>query len=251
MKELLKIVATLRKKCPWDRKQTLNKIKSLFINEVYELVDKINKKNFKGIEEELGDLLLLIIFTSQLLKEKKKSNFFKILTRLKKKIIYRHPHVFKNKRVKDVKEVLRNWEDLKKKEKKGKKSSVVSGIPKILPALHYAELIQDRVKRVGFDWEKKEDILNKVEEEIKELKEAIKKKEKKEIENEIGDILFALVNFSRHLNLSAEESLKKACQKFIKRFKKLEKEFEKKGKELKEVSLKEMDEVWEKIKKNN
>ncbi|MEM2784451.1 MAG: nucleoside triphosphate pyrophosphohydrolase, partial [Nitrososphaerota archaeon] len=201
MKELLKIVATLRKRCPWDRKQTLNKIKPLFINEVYELVDKINKKNFKGIEEELGDLLLLIVFASQLLKEKKKSNFSKILARLKKKIIYRHPHVFKNQKVKDVKEVLKNWESLKKREKK---TSIVEGIPKILPALHYAELIQDRVKRVGFDWKNKEDVLNKVEEEIKELKEAIRKKQKKEIENEIGDILFALVNFSRHLNLSAE-----------------------------------------------
>ncbi|MEO0131301.1 MAG: MazG nucleotide pyrophosphohydrolase domain-containing protein, partial [candidate division WOR-3 bacterium] len=112
------------------------------------------------------------------------------------------------------------------------------------------ELIQDRVKRVGFDWKNKEDVLNKVEEEIKELKEAIRKKQKKEIENEIGDILFALVNFSRHLNLSAEESLKKACQKFIKRFKKLEKEFEKMGKDLKEASLKEMDEIWDKIKKS-
>jgi len=247
MKELLKIVATLRKRCPWDRKQTLNKIKPLFINEVYELVDKINKKNFKGIEEELGDLLLLIVFASQLLKEKKKSNFSKILARLKKKIIYRHPHVFKNEKVKDVKEVLKNWESLKKREKK---TSIVEGIPKILPALHYAELIQDRVKRVGFDWKNKEDVLNKVEEEIKELKEAIRKKQKKEIENEIGDILFALVNFSRHLNLSAEESLKKACQKFIKRFKKLEKEFEKMGKDLKGASLKEMDEIWEKIKKS-
>ncbi|MEO0111853.1 MAG: nucleoside triphosphate pyrophosphohydrolase [candidate division WOR-3 bacterium] len=247
MKELLKIVATLRKRCPWDRKQTLNKIKPLFINEVYELVDKINKKNFKGIEEELGDLLLLIVFASQLLKEKKKSNFSKILARLKKKIIYRHPHVFKNQKVKDVKEVLKNWESLKKREKK---TSIVEGIPKILPALHYAELIQDRVKRVGFDWKNKEDVLNKVEEEIKELKEAIRKKQKKEIENEIGDILFALVNFSRHLNLSAEESLKKACQKFIKRFKKLEKEFEKMGKDLKGASLKEMDEIWEKIKKS-
>ncbi len=247
MKELLKIVATLRKRCPWDRKQTLNKIKPLFINEVYELVDKINKKNFQGIEEELGDLLLLIVFASQLLKEKKKSNFSKILARLKKKIIYRHPHVFKNEKVKDVKEVLKNWETLKKREKK---TSIVEGIPKILPALHYAELIQDRVKRVGFDWKNKEDVLNKVEEEIKELKEAIRKKQKKEIENEIGDILFALVNFSRHLNLSAEESLKKACQKFIKRFKKLEKEFEKMGKDLKEASLKEMDEIWDKIKKS-
>ncbi len=247
MKELLKIVATLRKRCPWDRKQTLNKIKPLFINEVYELVDKINKKNFQGIEEELGDLLLLIVFASQLLKEKKKSNFLKVLTRLKKKIIYRHPHVFKNQKVKDVKEVLKNWESLKKREKK---TSIVDGIPKILPALHYAELIQDRVKRVGFDWKNKEDVLNKVEEEIKELKEAIRKKQKKEIENEIGDILFALVNFSRHLNLSAEESLKKACQKFIKRFKKLEKEFEKMGKDLKGASLKEMDEIWEKIKKS-
>lgn len=247
MKELLKIVATLRKRCPWDRKQTLNKIKPLFINEVYELVDKINKKNFQGIEEELGDLLLLIVFASQLLKEKKKSNFLKVLTRLKKKIIYRHPHVFKNEKVKDVKEVLKNWESLKKKEKK---TSIIDGIPKILPALHYAELIQDRVKRVGFDWKNKEDVLNKMEEEIKELKEAIRKKQKKEIENEIGDILFALVNFSRHLNLSAEESLKKACQKFIKRFKKLEKEFEKMGKDLKEASLKEMDEIWEKIKKS-
>lgn len=247
MKELLKIVATLRKRCPWDRKQTLNKIKPLFINEVYELVDKINKKNFQGIEEELGDLLLLIVFASQLLKEKKKSNFSKILARLKKKIIYRHPHVFKNEKVKDVKEVLKNWETLKKREKK---TSIVEGIPEILPALHYAELIQDRVKRVGFDWKNKEDVLNKVEEEIKELKEAIRKKQKKEIENEIGDILFALVNFSRHLNLSAEESLKKACQKFIKRFKKLEKEFEKMGKDLKEASLKEMDEIWDKIKKS-
>ncbi|MCS7249743.1 MAG: nucleoside triphosphate pyrophosphohydrolase [candidate division WOR-3 bacterium] len=247
MKELLKIVALLRKKCPWDRKQTLNKIKPLFINEVYELVDKINKKNFEGIEEELGDLLLLIVFASQLLKEKKKSDFSKILIRLKKKIIYRHPHVFKKEKVKKVKEVIKNCENLKKKEKK---VAIVDGIPKILPALHYAEVIQDRVKRVGFDWENKEDVLNKVEEEIGELKEAIKKKNKKEIENEVGDILFALVNLSRHLNLSAEESLKKACQRFIKRFKKLEKEFEKQGKDLREATLKEMDEVWEKIKKS-
>lgn len=248
MKGLLKIVAKLRKKCPWDRKQTLNKIKPLFINEVYELIDKINKKNFKGIEEELGDLLLLIIFASQLLKEKKKSNFSKVLTRLKKKIIYRHPHVFGNKKVKNVAEVLKNWESLKKKEKK---RSIVDGIPKILPALHYAELIQDRVKRVGFDWENKIDVLNKVAEEIGELKEAIEKKKKREIENEIGDIFFALVNLSRHLNLSAEESLKKACQRFIKRFKKLEKEFEKQGRDLKEATLQEMDEVWEKVKKDN
>uniref|UniRef100_A0A7V5Y0L2 Nucleoside triphosphate pyrophosphohydrolase n=1 Tax=candidate division WOR-3 bacterium TaxID=2052148 RepID=A0A7V5Y0L2_UNCW3 len=247
MKELLKIVETLRKKCPWDRKQTLNKIKPLFINEVYELVDKINKKDFPGIEEELGDLLLLIVFATQLLKEKKESNFNKVLKKLKKKIIYRHPHVFKGKKVKNVDEVLKNWENLKKKEGK---ESIVDGIPKILPALHYAEVIQDRVKRVGFDWQNKEDVLAKVEEEFLELKEAIKRNKRTEVENEIGDILFSLVNLSRHFNFSAEEVLKKACGRFIKRFKKLEKEFQKLNKDLKNASLAEMDEIWEKVKEN-
>ncbi|MDH5684575.1 MAG: nucleoside triphosphate pyrophosphohydrolase [candidate division WOR-3 bacterium] len=243
--ELIKVLKRLRKECPWDRKQTLASVRPLITSEAFELDAAIREKNSQKIAEELGDLLFLILFVTRLLEEKKKANLPRIIKQVKNKLILRHPHVFKKVKVKDVHEVLSNWERIKQKEKK---DSILAGVPKSLPALHKAQLVQERVKRVGFDWPNHKGVLEKIEEELTELKAEIKKQQKRKAQEEFGDLLFAIVNLTRHLDVDAEAALNQSTDKFIKRFKKLEKNFTKNKKDLTKSSLAEMDKVWEEVK---
>ncbi|MCS7258597.1 MAG: nucleoside triphosphate pyrophosphohydrolase [candidate division WOR-3 bacterium] len=242
----LKLIKILRKKCPWDRKQTVASSRRYILNEAYELDEALLTKDYQKITEELGDLIFTTLFVANILKEQKKINLKKIESFTVKKIIARHPHVFGNRKVRNVKEVLKRWEEIKNQESN---TPMLKRIPRTLPALKRAQLIQERVARVGFDWEKKEEVLKKINEEIKELKSALQSKKKKAIEEELGDLFFALVNLTRHLELDAEDVLNKANKKFVKRFSQLEEYFKKQGKNLNQLSLKELDCVWEKLKK--
>ncbi len=246
MDELIKVLKRLRKECPWDRKQTLASVRPLITAEAFELDAAIKERNADKIAEELGDLLFLILFVTRLLEEKKKANLSRIIKQVKNKLVLRHPHVFKKVKVKDVHEVLSNWERIKQKEKN---DSILAGVPKGLPALHKAQLVQERVKRVGFDWPDHKGVLEKIEEELAELRAEIKKQQKRKAQEEFGDLLFAIVNLTRHLNIDAESALNQSTNKFIKRFKKLEKNFTKNKKDLTKSSLAEMDKVWEQVKR--
>jgi len=245
MEKLLWVIKELREKCPWDKKQSLESIRWLFIEEAYELKEAIEEGNKSKIEEELGDILFLSLFGIRIAEEQKGSSLTQVLKRITQKLIERHPHVFSNKKVKDTQEVLANWESIKQKEKR----EFFDGVPSSLPALLQAEMIQERVRRVGFDWKDYKGPLKKVKEETEELIKEIKEKRKKKMEEEIGDILFAVVNLSRHLEINPEEALRKTNKKFMERFEKVKKELERKGKTLKKSSLEEMDAIWEKIKR--
>ena len=244
--DLIKVLKRLRQECPWDRKQTLASVRPLITGEAFELDEAIRERNSDKIAEELGDLLFLILFVTRLLEEKKKANLSRIIKQVKNKLILRHPHVFKRVKVKNVHEVLSNWERIKQKEKN---DSILAGVPKGLPALNKAQLVQERVKRVGFDWPDHKGVLDKIEEELVELKVEIKRQQKKKAREEFGDLLFAIVNLTRHLDIDAEGALNQSTAKFIKRFKKLEKNFAKNKKDLTKSTLAEMDKVWEQVKR--
>lgn len=233
---LIKLVTTLRKKCPWDRKQTLDTMKNNIIEEAYEVVSAIEEKNLPLIKEEVGDLLFLGIFLCLLLEEKGVS-FNDIISATIEKYQRKHPHVFKSKKFKSTKEIVRFWHS--------SKADLFQGIPYCLPALLAAKLIQERAARIGFDWEDAEGPLKKLGEEIKELSEA---KSRKELKDEMGDILFSCVNLARHLKLDPEDMLRQANKKFVKRFRLMQKKLIKENKDLSSASLKEMDKVWNKIK---
>jgi MazG family protein len=250
--ELIKVLKKLRRECPWDRKQTLQSVRPLIKSEVFELDSAIQEKNIDKIVEELGDLLFLLLFVARILEEKKKIRFSKITKRIKDKLVRRHPHVFKGVKVKNIAEILKNWERIKQKEKKGKNYSILASVPEGLPALPKAQLVQERVARVGFDFSDYKGVLKKVGEEVTELKKEIESRRKpvrlRRISEEFGDLLFSLVNLARHLDIDAESSLEKATNKFIKRFMALEKDFLKNKKDLIKSSLKEKDRVWERVK---
>jgi MazG family protein len=243
--EYIKLIKKLRKECPWDRKQTIASTRPLVIDEAYELEEAVREKNYNKITEEIGDLLYTVFFLTRILEEKKKTSFKKIENTTMKKLIKRHPHIFGKVKVKTAAEVLTNWEKIKSK---SEKQSMLNRIPKALPALKRAQMIQERVARVGFDWEDKEDVYRKIIEEIDELKEAIKEKKKQDVEEELGDLYFALVNLTRHLKIDAEHTLNLANNKFIGRFNKLEQRFKDKKRNLSDATLAEMDKVWEEIK---
>lgn len=245
--KLLNIMDELRKKCPWDKKQTFESLRNLTTEEVYELSDAIFNKNMNDIKKELGDILLHIVFYAKLGSEKNSFNIKDVIDALNEKLIFRHPHVFGKTNVQSAKEVEENWEQLKLKEKDGNKS-VLSGIPKTLPACIKAFRIQDKARGVGFDWDKKEQVWDKVDEELTELKDEIKNNKQEKIENEFGDLLFAVINAARLYGVHPEDALEKTNRKFIKRFSFLENNTLKKGKNLKEMSLKEMDVLWDKAK---
>ena len=244
--ELIKVLKRLRKECPWDRKQTLASVRPLITGEAFELDAAIRERNYRKISEEIGDLLFLLIFITRILEEKDKAKLSKIIKQVKDKLILRHPHVFKKVKVKDVDEILDNWQRIKQKEKG---ESILAGVPTRLPALHKAQLVQERVKRVGFDWPNHNGVLGKIEEELAELKAEIKRKQKRKAQEEFGDLLFAIVNLTRHLDIDAEGALNQSTDKFIKRFKKLEKNFAKNKKDLTKSTLAEMDKVWEQVKR--
>ena len=242
---LIEIMDKLRVECPWDKKQTIASLRYLTIEEVYELSDAILDENFEEIKKELGDLLLHIVFYSRIASEKKAFDISDVLNTISDKLVHRHPHIYSDVKVKDEKEVKVNWEKLKLKE--GKKS-VLEGVPKSLPAIVKAYRIQEKVRGIGFDWQNKNQVWDKVIEEIKELKFEEKKSSNK-IEDEFGDVLFSLVNYSRFINVNPEDALEKTNKKFIKRFQFLEEKIKNDGKELSDLSFDEMNEYWDAAKK--
>jgi len=251
-KSLVEIMDCLRGKsgCPWDKEQTRESIKPFLLEETYEVLEALDRKEPEEIKEELGDLLFQILFHAQIAKEKGEFDIYDVLRTNVEKMITRHPHVFAGKDISTSKQVLIHWEEIKKSEtKNNKRRSIMDGIPYKLPALLRAHRYQDRAARVGFDWESVKDVIKKVDEETGELKKAIKIEDKKFIEEEIGDLLFAIVNLSRFVKINPEEALKKCISKFKKRFEYIEKELTKKGKDLKDSSLEEMDIIWNRAKK--
>ncbi|MEN9943981.1 MAG: hypothetical protein RLZZ91_1982 [Bacteroidota bacterium] len=244
---LLTIMDELREKCPWDMKQTLESLRHLSIEEVYELGDAILDGNMEEVKKELGDLFLHLVFYSRIASETEAFDVADVLNSICEKLISRHPHIYGDTVVKDEAEVLSNWEKLKLKE--GKKS-VLEGVPRSLPAMVKAQRIQDKAKGVGFDWDNADQVWEKVLEELNEFKEA---KTKEDQEEEFGDLLFSLINYARFKGIHPEDALEKTNKKFIFRFQYLETESAKDGKKMGEMTLNEMDEYWnraKKIKKN-
>lgn len=243
---LLDIMDDLREKCPWDKKQTLESLRHLTIEETYELADAILENDLNEIKNELGDILLHLVFYAKIGSEKKAFDIGDVANAISEKLISRHPHIYGDVVVRDENEVKENWEKLKLKE--GKKS-VLEGVPKSLPAMVKANRIQDKVSGVGFDWEEPYQVWNKVQEELSELNEEIKKGSNNSIESEFGDVLFSLINFARFIGVNPENALEKTNKKFINRFQYLEKAVKKEGKKLSEMTLSEMDVYWEQSKK--
>lgn len=244
---LLIIMDELREKCPWDKKQTIESIRHLTIEETYELADAIIEKDMNGIKKELGDILLHIVFYARIASETNEFNITDVINSLCDKLIHRHPHIYGDVKVENEEQVKENWEKLKLKEKGNK--SVLGGVPVSLPSLVKASRIQEKARAVGFDWEEPNQVWEKVQEEIEELKAEVDSKAPKEkIESEFGDVLFSLINYGRFLEINPEDALEKTNKKFIKRFQYLESEASKAGKQLSEMTLAEMDVYWNKAK---
>jgi MazG family protein len=242
---LVAIMEDLREKCPWDKKQTIQSLRQQTLEETYELADAITDSNWGAIKEELGDLLLHIVFYSKIGAEQSRFTLEEMINGICDKLISRHPHIYGDVQVADEEEVKRNWEKLKLKE--GKKS-VLSGVPKTLPSLVKAMRLQEKAKQVGFEWDNREQVWQKVEEEIGELKEAIHEGSQQKSEEELGDVLFSLVNYARFLNVDAENALELTNKKFIHRFTQMEQAALAKGHNLNEMTLEEMDAIWNEIK---
>jgi tetrapyrrole methylase family protein / MazG family protein len=252
---LVAVMEKLRseKGCVWDREQTHKTIKKNLVEEAYEAVESIESENCQELKEELGDILLQVVFHSQIAQENSEFNINDVLRNILNKLVRRHPHVFGDKVVAGSQEVLVNWEDIKKEERKEKSSedlSVFANIPRIMPSLHYANEIQSRAARFGFDWEKSKDVLDKIKEEIEELRVELPTGKISNISDELGDILFSIVNLSRHLKIDSEESLKNTCKKFINRFDFMENYALEHGLDFKNMSLAEKDKLWEIAKKS-
>jgi XTP/dITP diphosphohydrolase len=245
---LVNIMDELREKCPWDKKQNIHTLRQQTIEETYELADAITGKDWQGIKEELGDLLLHIIFYSKIGLEENKFTLQEVIDGICEKLIKRHPHIYGNVKVNDEEDVKKNWEQIKLSE--GKKS-VLSGVPKSLPAMVKAMRIQEKAKQVGFEWATKEQVWDKVEEEKLELLEAVASREKENIEEEAGDLFFSVINYVRFLKVDAENALELTNKKFINRFTKMEEAVGKKGMNLRDMTLTEMDAIWNEIKKQN
>jgi XTP/dITP diphosphohydrolase len=243
---LLSIMDDLREKCPWDKKQTLQSLRHLTIEETYELGDAILDNNLNEVKKELGDLLLHIVFYAKIGSETNDFDISDVCNEICDKLIHRHPHIYSDVVVIDEEEVKQNWEKLKLKE--GKKS-VLEGVPKSLPALVKASRIQDKVKGVGFDWEEPHQVWDKVQEEIEEFQVEVAAGNKDKMESEFGDVLFSMINYARFLNINPEDALERTNKKFIKRFQYLESKAQELGKPLMEMTLTEMDVFWEEAKK--
>ncbi|GAB6065188.1 nucleoside triphosphate pyrophosphohydrolase [Aquifex pyrophilus] len=235
--DLIKVMEELRKKCPWDREQTHESLKKYLIEEAYEVLDAIDSKDDEKLKEELGDLLLQVVFHSQIAKERGAFDINDVIDTLVRKLIERHPHVFGNEK---PEEVLKNWE----KKKMEKRKSIFEGVPKHLPALMRSQKLQDRASQVGFDFENINQVFEKIEEEIQELKESLEKNDRENIKHEIGDILTAVVELARFVGVDAEEALQEANERFIRRFSYIEKKAKEMGKRLEDMSLEEMDRLW-------
>lgn len=245
---LVKIMDELREQCPWDRKQTIHTLRSMTIEETYELVDSIDQENWKGIGEELGDLMLHILFYSKIGSEQNQFQLEDVINGICDKLVLRHPHIYGDVQVENEEDVKRNWEKIKASE--GKKSSL-EGVPRSLPAIVKAMRIQEKAKQVGFEWENREDVWKKVEEETTELKTAVERNQQDEITEEFGDLLFSLVNYARFLRIDPEAALERTNRKFIQRFQQMESIAGEQGQQLTDLSLEEMDAIWNRVKKLN
>jgi XTP/dITP diphosphohydrolase len=246
-KNFIKIVKRLRKECPWDREQTHQSIRHSLIEETYEVIEAIDQQDLIELKRELGDVLLHIVLHAVMAEEEQAFTLNDVIESISEKMTRRHPHVFGNTQVKNAHEVKKNWEHIKLKEGR---TSVIDGVPKEMPALLRALRIQEKASKVGFDWKKKRDVWKKVAEEIKELSGAEQSKKQDRIEEEFGDVLFALVNYSRFIGVNPEFALNGSTNKFTKRFYHVEEELQRRGKHIGTVSMKEMDEIWDAKKKS-
>jgi MazG family protein len=253
---LQKILDELREQCPWDRKQTIHSLRQLTIEECFELTDAINTDDWDGIKEELGDLLLHILFYAKIANEQQRFDIQDVINRVSDKLIARHPHIYGDVVVKDEDEVKRNWENLKLKEGK---SSILSGVPRSLPPMVQAMRLQEKAKQVGFEWEKKEQVWDKVKEELHEVEEAVQQfdqgagleAEKKRVEEEVGDLFFSIVNYARFLDIDPDQALARTNKKFMNRFQEMEKVVQLEGKKMTDLNLQQMDEIWNEVKTRN
>src|SRR5215469_3652084 len=261
---LVEIMATLRGPdgCPWDKQQDFNSLKPMLVEEVYEVLEAVENNDFEGLSEELGDLLLHVLFNAQLGKEAGRFDIDTVIDQISDKLVRRHPHVFGDESASTPEEVIKNWEAIKAQEKAQKlksrtaeQRSLLEGIPSKLPAMHEAHQISSRAARVGFDWPNIEGIFDKLQEEVRELKEVISSggddKQRERLEDEIGDMLFVMVNIARYLKIDSESALKRANRKFKTRFQFMEKELAGQGKTLDQTSLDEMEALWQKAKSEN
>lgn len=248
LQRLVTIMNELREKCPWDKKQTIKTLRQQTIEETYELADAITDDDWKGIKEELGDLLLHIIFYAKIGEEERQFSLTDVIDGICKKLIERHPHIYGDVKIDNAEDVKKNWEQLKLKE--GKRS-ILSGVPKSLPAMVKAMRLQEKVKQVGFEWKNKEDVWKKIKEEEDELLEAVKSKNQNEIEEETGDLFFSIINYARFLNVDAENALELTNKKFIHRFTQMEEQALKDGNNLSEMSLEQLDVMWNNVKQKN
>lgn len=244
---LVGIMDELREKCPWDKKQTIQTLRHLTIEETYELADAISAEDWKGIKEELGDLLLHIVFYAKIGKEKNEFTLDEVINGVCEKLIVRHPHIYGDVKVENEEDVKQNWEKIKLKEGK---TSVLGGVPKSLPSMVKAMRLQEKSKQVGFEWDNTQQVWDKVTEELDELNEAVLSGDKDKMEDELGDVFFSLVNFARFLQVDAENALERTNKKFIDRFTRMENEAALENKFLHDMSLGEMDALWNRIKKN-
>lgn len=245
---LINIMNNLREKCPWDKKQTIQTLRSLTIEETYELADAITESNWKDIKEELGDVLLHIVFYAKIATEQNKFTIDDVINGICDKLTARHPHIYGDVKVNDEEDVKRNWEKLKLKE--GKKS-VLSGVPSSLPATVKAMRLQEKAKQTGFEWDNKAQVWQKVEEEMNELQQAIDENNQSHIEEEYGDLIFSLINYARFLHIDAENALERTNKKFIQRFTQMEEAAFEQGNSLADMTLEEMDAIWNRIKTQN
>ena len=246
--KLLKIMDELREQCPWDKKQTIESIRHLTIEETYELSDAILKNDLTEIKKELGDILLHIVFYSRIASETNSFNIKDVIDGLCEKLIFRHPHIYGDVKAETEEQVKKNWEQLKQKEKGGN-TSVLSGVPNSMPALLKAYRIQEKARAVGFDWDKPEQVYEKVKEELDEFEVEIKNKNQQAAEKEFGDVLFSLINYGRFLNINPEDALEQTNKKFIKRFGYMEAKVKEQGKQIADCKLEELDKYWNEAKK--
>lgn len=245
---LVTIMDELREKCPWDRKQTVQSLRPMTIEETYELADAITENDFKGIKEEIGDLLLHVLFYAKIGAEQGQFTLEEAINGICEKLIHRHPHIYGDVQVKDENEVKQNWEKIKLKE--GKKS-VLSGVPQSLPALVKGARLVEKAGQVGFEWDTTEQVWDKVKEEMDELQEAVAARDPAKIEEEFGDLLFSMVNYARFLQIDAENALEKTNKKFMTRFTRMEMAAQEQGRSLTDMTLAEMDAIWNSIKHQN
>ena len=245
---LLDVMDELRERCPWDMKQTMESLRPLTIEETYELSDSILEKDYKGVSKELGDLMLHMVFYAKIGKEKGLFDIADVMNLICEKLIFRHPHVFGEVKAETAEKVTENWEQLKMKEKDGNKM-VLSGVPPALPSLIKAYRIQDKARNVGFDWEERSQVWTKVKEEIGEFEAEVENMDKEKAEAEFGDVMFSLINAARLYKINPDNALELTNQKFIRRFNYLEEHTIKQGKNLKDMTLEEMDAIWNEAKK--